>query len=181
MTTAIPPEHFSTERLRGRKPQLEDAQAIFDCYASDPIATQFLSFPSYLRPEPIREWLKLTLEKWENSPGINYLIFPKDKPEKLIGACSFRLDGFKAEIGYVFGRPYWNQGYATEILQHWIDWGLAQENIHRISAFCDVDNTASARVMQKAGMALEGRLNRYAIHPNMGTTPRDVFLYAKTR
>lgn len=181
MSTAIPPDTFSTERLFGRKPSLDDIPAIFDCYASDPIATHFLSFVPYKSPEPMEMFLRQTLKEWETRPGIQYLIFLKDQPNTLIGSISFRLNGFKADIGYVYGRPFWNQGYATEALKYWIDWGLSQESIFRISAFCDVDNTASARVMQKAGMQYEGRLNRYAIHPNTGDTPRDVFSYSAVK
>ncbi|MDG2167667.1 MAG: GNAT family protein [Opitutales bacterium] len=46
---------------------------------------------------------------------------------------------------------------------------------------CDIENPASGRVMEKAGLSLEGTFKRYDIHPNMGDEPRDVHSYAKTR
>jgi [ribosomal protein S5]-alanine N-acetyltransferase len=48
-------------------------------------------------------------------------------------------------------------------------------------AVCDVENAASARVLEKAGMRREGVLRRWAMHPNMGEEPRDSFCYAKVK
>jgi RimJ/RimL family protein N-acetyltransferase len=44
-----------------------------------------------------------------------------------------------------------------------------------------VENIASARVMEKAGMAREGLLRRYVVHPNISAEPRDAYLYAVVR
>ncbi|QXD25662.1 GNAT family N-acetyltransferase [Opitutia bacterium ISCC 51] len=71
-------------------------------------------------------------------------------------------------MGYLIARPYWGQGLITEVLQHWTDWALNQPEIYRISALCDIDNPASGRVMEKAGLSLEGTFKRYGIHPNIG-------------
>jgi RimJ/RimL family protein N-acetyltransferase len=69
----------------------------------------------------------------------------------------------------------------TEALSHVVDWALRQPGIWRIGDVCDVDNLASARVMQKAGLTLEGVARRWAIHPNVSEAPRDCFSYAKVR
>jgi [ribosomal protein S5]-alanine N-acetyltransferase len=58
---------------------------------------------------------------------------------------------------------------------------LARPSIWRIWAVCDVDNLASARVLEKAGLQREGTLRRYIIHPSASLEPRDVHLYARVR
>ncbi|MBV8911854.1 MAG: GNAT family N-acetyltransferase, partial [Acetobacteraceae bacterium] len=50
-----------------------------------------------------------------------------------------------------------------------------------IGAVCDVENRASARVMEKAGLEREAILRRWLVHPNLGEAPRDCFSYAKVR
>ena len=45
-------------------------------------------------------------------------------------------------------------------------------------AVCDIDNLASARVMEKAGMQREGILKRWSVHPNISAEPRDSYCYA---
>ena len=51
----------------------------------------------------------------------------------------------------------------------------------RVWAVCDVDNTASARVMEKIGMTREGLMRRGVLHPNSSSEPRDCWLYAKVK
>jgi RimJ/RimL family protein N-acetyltransferase len=69
----------------------------------------------------------------------------------------------------------------TEVVRAVNDWALAQPEVHRVWAVCDVDNLASARVMEKAGMAREGKLRRWAVHPNLSTEPRDFWCYARVK
>jgi RimJ/RimL family protein N-acetyltransferase len=69
----------------------------------------------------------------------------------------------------------------TEAVQAVVATLLALPEIHRVWAYCDVDNIASARVLEKSGLGWEATLRRYAIHPNLGTEPRDVNLYARIR
>ena len=59
-------------------------------------------------------------------------------------------------------------------------WGLAQRDLHRVWAVCDVDNEASARVLEKAGMTREGRLRAWAALPAFDA-PRDVWCYATVK
>jgi [ribosomal protein S5]-alanine N-acetyltransferase len=58
---------------------------------------------------------------------------------------------------------------------------LDRPDIWRLQAFCDLENRASARVLEKAGLTLEGILRRYMVFPNLGDVPRDVYCYAKVR
>jgi [ribosomal protein S5]-alanine N-acetyltransferase len=60
-------------------------------------------------------------------------------------------------------------------------WAMRQQGIWRIGAYCDVENRASAHVMEKAGLQREGILRRWIIHPNVSAEPRDCFSYAMVR
>jgi [ribosomal protein S5]-alanine N-acetyltransferase len=69
----------------------------------------------------------------------------------------------------------------TETLALVAAWAMRQDGIWRIGAVCDVENRASARVMEKAGLEREGILRRWIIHPNVSSEPRDCFSYAMVR
>ncbi len=178
---SVPPDTFHTDRIFGRKPTLEDAQGIFDVYATDPEVTRYLVFKPYSSIEQLRTWLVYIIKEWEKKPGIMYLLFKKDSPTELVGSFSIGVDGHKAEVGYLIAQPYWRQGLMTEILRHWVVWSLAQPGIYRIGALCDVDNPASGKVMLKAGMEFEGTLKRWSIHPNISDEPRDALIYSKSK
>ena len=59
-----------------------------------------------------------------------------------------------------------------------IQWSFAQPPIHRVWATCDVENLASARLLEHVGMEREGVLRRWLMHPNVSDTPRDCFCYS---
>jgi [ribosomal protein S5]-alanine N-acetyltransferase len=87
---------------------------------------------------------------------------------------AYRLLG-QAYIGFYINRHYWRQGYASEVAQALLTLGFDQLRLHRIFAWCDTENPASTRVLEKAGMRREGVLRRnWTIRGEW----RDAFLYA---
>ncbi len=65
-----------------------------------------------------------------------------------------------AEIGYWLGEKYWNQGIVTEALKAATEYGLEHFELERIYAAVFDWNAKSARVLEKAGYILEGRLHK---------------------
>ena len=100
----------------------------------------------------------------------------------LRGVFEFRhAEPHRFGFGYALARAFSGQGLMTEALAAVVEWALAQPGVWRIGDVCDVDNIASARVMEKAGLVREGVLRRWAVHPNIGDEPRDCVSYAKVR
>ena len=62
-----------------------------------------------------------------------------------------------------------------------MDVWLEPPTIWRVQAYCDLENVAPARVLEKAGLVREGLLRKYSSCPNLGSTPCDVFVYARVR
>ena len=56
------------------------------------------------------------------------------------------------EVGFVLGREFWGQGYATEIGHAQIEYGLNILGCHRLLALVASQNKASVSVLQKIGM-----------------------------
>ena len=81
----------------------------------------------------------------------------------------------------MLARAEWGKDYMTEALRAVIEFAFTLPKVRRVWAVCDVDNTASARVMEKAGLEREGILRKYAAHSNVSSEPRDVFCYSIVR
>ena len=177
-----PPASFATARLAGRMPRSDDGPAVFAAYASDPEVTRYLAWRAYDRVEPLNAFLREAVAHWERGDGhLAWLLCLKgtDTP---IGTIGVTLEGGgKALFGYVIARKFWGHGFATEALRHLVDWSLAQPTIYRAWAFCDVENPASVRVMEKAGLVREGVFRRWHIAPNLGPEPRDCIVCAKVK
>jgi len=175
-----PPETFQTERLRLRKPEIADAEPIFHAYAQDEEVTKYLTWRPNRTVAETRDFLRSCLAGWNERKSFHWVILSKT-PEELLGMISARLDGPKWELGYVLARPHWSKGYMTEVVKTLICWALSQPSIYRVWSVCDIDNLASARVMEKAGMTKEGILRRWSVHPNVSAAPRDSYCYSMTR
>ncbi len=83
-----------------------------------------------------------------------------------------------AEIGYWLGEAFWGRGLATEALCALTEFGFVRFDLCRIFACVFEWNPASARVLEKAGYRLEGRLRRSVI--KAGRTI-DQLIYAVVR
>jgi [ribosomal protein S5]-alanine N-acetyltransferase len=83
--------------------------------------------------------------------------------KKFIGLIALNIgkERFKvAEVWYKLNVHYWYKGYGTEALQRLLSFGFTELDLHRIEAGCAVDNIASVRVLEKAGMEREGLKRR---------------------
>ena len=172
-----PTKILKTDRLRLRKVKLADAEGIFCQYAQDPEVTKYVSWRAHKNIEETRDFVRSCLRAWDAGNAFHWVI-ERLEDKQVIGMISARAAGEKWELGYVLARIHWERGYMTEAVKEIIAWAMRQRKIYRIWAVCDVDNLASARVMEKAGMQREGVLRRWSVHPNIRAEPRDSYCYA---
>lgn len=174
------PETVQTQRLLLRRPRPSDADAIFQEYAQDREVTRYVMWVPHASVETTRAFIANCDAQWISSKAFTYAI-TRQEGGKAIGMIDFRPTGQRADFGYVLARPHWGQGLMPEAASALIAIALAQPSIFRVQATCDVENRASARVLEKAGLSREGILRRYIVHPNISAEPRDSLLYAITR
>jgi RimJ/RimL family protein N-acetyltransferase len=176
-----PPARFETERLVARPVDPSDAPEAFAAYASDPEVTRLLNWRAYDRVEPLAEFFGQCAAGWRAGGGHVAFLLRRRDDGAVVGSIGFERGGGKVMFGYVLGRRYWGFGYMTEALRFLVDWALEQPDIARAWAYCDVENPASARVMEKAGMQREGLLRRWHVCPQIGPGLRDCLVYAKVK
>jgi RimJ/RimL family protein N-acetyltransferase len=85
--------------------------------------------------------------------------------DELIGFCGFRrpAEGQEIELLYGLHPLYWKRGFATEAVNAVLRYGFETLEFATVTAATDVPNTASARVMERAGMIFEGRTHANGI------------------
>lgn len=176
----VPPTRLTTARLRLRQPVLADAEPIFADYARDPEVLRYLSWRPHADVAETRRYLADRIEAWRTRNAYSYVLQAPDGSRPL-GMIELRVEAHRASCGYVLARAHWGRGYMSEALSLLVAWALAQPAVFRVGAFCDADNLASARVMRNAGMAFEGVLRRYLVHPNVSPQPRDCLSFARVR
>ena len=124
--------------------------------------------------------------------AIEYLNFVRDqRPERAfaiqhkeepVGGLGFQigLDIAKVsgEIGYWVSEPYWGRGFATRAVEAVTDWAFSEYKLTRVFALVFAYNSASIRVLEKAGFEREGILRRSAVKNGVIL---DQMMYAKVR
>jgi RimJ/RimL family protein N-acetyltransferase len=170
---------LQTERLCLRHPRDSDAAAVSE-YASDPEVTRYMDWPTHTGPHEAVVFLEGAHERLAAGTEFTWMIVVK-ADDRVIGAISCRMRRREVDFGYALNRAYWGQGFATEAARAIVAWASSLEHVNRVWATCDVDNIASARVLEKVGLAREGVRRRRAVKPNIGPEPRDAYVYAKVR
>jgi RimJ/RimL family protein N-acetyltransferase len=174
-------EVLQTERLTLRPARSADAQAIFDNYAADAEVTRYLQWRPQADVEGVRAFLQACESKGDAGTELSWVLAEAPRGAAL-GMITLRLESaVRAQLGYVLARSYWGRAYMPEAARAVIAHGLGALGRYRVDAYLDFENVQSARVLEKAGMQLEGRLRRYTVHPNLHSEPRDVLMFAACR
>ena len=153
-------QRIESHRLILRRFTAEDAEDMFTNWASDPEVTKFLTWPTHTSANVSRQILSGWIARYEDGGFFNWAIEWKESGH-VIGNISVTVLHEKteaAEIGYCMGRAFWGQGIMPEALRAVMDYLFDTVGLNRIAASHDVRNPKSGRVMEKAGMKLEGVL-----------------------
>ncbi|MDR1806189.1 MAG: GNAT family N-acetyltransferase [Clostridium sp.] len=153
---------LETERLILRRFVIGDAEAMFRNWASDAQVTKYLTWSAYSDVEETLRVIKMWIEAYGKETEYQWVIVLKKLGEP-IGNISVvrRDDGIgSVSVGYCIGRAWWGCGYTTEALRELARFFFEEVGVKRIEARHDTRNPASGRVMEKAGMRLEGILRQ---------------------
>ena len=150
---------LESERLVLRKFVMEDAEAMFQNWASDSEVTKYLTWPPHDSVDVSRAVLQGWTAKYANENFYQWAIAPKEceaRPIGSISAVSLNDDVSLVHIGYCIGRPWWHRGITSEALKAVMDFFFDQVEVNRVESRHDPRNPHSGMVMQKCGMKLEG-------------------------
>jgi ribosomal-protein-alanine N-acetyltransferase len=170
-------QNIETERLLLRKILPEDAEMVYK-WMSDPEVCKYECWTPHPNTRFTRGYIIEVMGGYRSDKTYHWGIQLGDE---LIGSvCAVNVDdhSHKALLGYAIAKSYWNKGYTTEAVKAVIRYMLLEVGLNRLEATHSVNNPASGRVMQKAGMMLEGHAREY-YYSNAGI--QDSNLYAITK
>ena len=173
---------IETKRLKLRQLEMADADAIYE-YAKDDEFIFIDGFPceyeaikhmvdvcrneAYNAKSYIRWVVELTVDK--NVIGGVYLFEPHGND----------VSGRRMEMGIEISRKYWNNGYATEVIQAVSYYGLTVMGLKRVEALVIPENKGSLRAFEKAGFENEGILRNYCHYEVKGNNLRTIVMLSK--
>jgi [ribosomal protein S5]-alanine N-acetyltransferase len=161
MTSFIP--SIRCERLNLRALSAEDAVELNQIYHSEGVLQYF---PNPVPPPlaKVQRFITNQIEHWEKY-GYGDWAVELENEGRIIGWVGLQylpeLD--ETEVGFLFDRPFWGRGYATEAAKASLRFGFDHLNLDHIIALVHPDNLASQRVIEKCGMSFEGTLTLWGI------------------
>ena len=163
-----------TERLILRRYKKEDLQDLFE-YLSDKDVVEYEPYKTMTFDE--------AKENLEWRIGTEEMIAVELKSShKMIGNVYLGKRDFETlEIGYVFNRNYWGNGYAAESCKALIRRAFSN-GIHRIYAECDPRNKNSWKLLEALGFRREAHFRRNVYFwkdENGKAIWKDTYIYAK--
>ena len=168
---------LSKSSIRSFRP--DDAASITKHISTYSVARNMLRIPHPYSLQDAQQWIGIATKQ---DPQTNFGIaidaqivvgIGLDVNPSGVTACEH-----SAEIGYWLGEKFWGRGIATEALNAVSEWAFRELNLVRLCAHVFARNQASARVLEKAGYAFEGRL---LAHYFRDAEYIDGLLYAKVR
>ena len=159
---------LETERLLLRHFTEADAESLLHM-ESEPDVLRYVGRKPLADVDAYRSKIQTVFLPYYDKPGGygTWAIIEKAS-EEFVGGCSLRpgTDADVAtamgygpddvEVGYGLCKPSWGQGYATELVQALVRAAFTELGAVSVVACVTIDNLASIRVLEKAGLRRVG-------------------------
>jgi RimJ/RimL family protein N-acetyltransferase len=144
-----------------REPHLGDTQAVFDG-CQDPLIPQFTAISADFSMAHALDYVQRTEASVRTQRELPFVIEHGNGNDRAFaGTISFHSLSVKnsvGELGYWMTSSMRGKGIATTAARMLTDYGFTTIGFKRIEALVDVDNVASARLLESAGYQREGLL-----------------------
>ncbi len=141
-----------------------DKESIVRCLNDKDIYDRTLRLPYPYTDADADAWFgKVERATREQGQPVSWAI--RDDDEQLIGGLGFDElsigKSHRAEIGYWLAKPLWGRGIMTAVVTRVCQYAFEEWGLVKITAYVFAGNRASARVLEKCGFDLEGRLKKH--------------------
>jgi len=153
---------IETPRLLLRRFTADDAEAMFQNWASDPEVTKYLTWPTHADSSVSKAVLGSWMELYKMPEHYSWAIVLKaiNEPIGSIAAVEQRDDIRMVHIGYCIGGKWWHNGYTSEALKELVRFFFEEVGVNRIESRHDPRNPNSGKVMVKCGLSYEGTMRQ---------------------
>lgn len=160
---------LETERLLLRKLEPTDFHAVCRILRDKEV---MYAYEHAFSQEEAREWLDRQLKRYETyGDAYGLLAVILKETGELIGQCGITMQDWEGtqvpEVGYLFRKDFWHQGYATEAAIACRDYAFNELGLSEVFSIIRDNNYASQSVARRNGMTVRGRLLKHYYGLNM--------------
>lgn len=143
---------IATARLRLRVPEPRDRPALVAMLSDPGVMAALVRNPTVATAEASLA----RHEGYRAQHGLGFWV--AEHEGRVAGFCGLKPGADNTpiagelEIGWMFDRPHWGRGLASEAAEAALGWAWAHRDAPRVVAITGVDHAASRRVMARIGM-----------------------------
>lgn len=165
-------ERYSDSDITLRPLEITDADAAFLWYSDEKVG-KFCSWDAFATRESAKDYFV----KHDLPRPWNKVICVSGQPVGSISVNPFSgNDRCRAEMGYVVASGYWGRGIATRAVKMAAEAVFEEwDHLERLEAVVDSENTASQRVVEKAGFVRDGVFRKFYL---LDGKPRDAVIFS---
>jgi RimJ/RimL family protein N-acetyltransferase len=171
--------NLQTSRLFLRPLVISDAPALFEA-RRDPLVMRYWDWPPQQSVGEVEGVIANHATQIADG-NVLWWVAALSPNGPAIGECDLSdIDhrNTRAEVGFLFARAHWGNGYAQEAMTAVIAHAFGPMELHRLWARFHAGNEASRRLLEKLGFAYEGMLRR---HVRRDGEWRDCILYGRLK
>lgn len=151
-------QQLQTQRLCLRRFTHDDAQAMFNNWASDPVVTHYLTWLPHEDITVTQKVLSDWIEQYAYNNFYQWAITLNTHQEEPIGTISVVNHNDitqELEIGYCLSQAYWGVGIMSEALIAVREFLCEEVHVTSLVSHHDVANTGSGKVLINGGFQYE--------------------------
>jgi [ribosomal protein S5]-alanine N-acetyltransferase len=155
---------IETDRLRLRSLKTDDVGRLFEIYGDRDTMRHVGRTGRPVADLAATRRAVDAIRRHEELHGFGLWAVDELDGEPLVGVAGLAWvegHGPDVEAAYILRRDHWGRGYATEALRAVLAIGHGKLGVERIVALAYLENDASRRVMEKAGMRPDGSVEAY--------------------
>jgi len=151
---------FDGKRVSIRPLRFSDAPDLYENVKDREIVTWTVSIPHPYPRDGALKFIRKMRYNMRNNKSYAFGIVLKETGTVIgvVELMTFDWKNKNAEIGYWLGKKRWGEGLMTEAVRLVLKFGFGNLKLHRVYAKLFEENIASARILEKCGFKLEGRM-----------------------
>lgn len=153
--------HLETPRLRLREMTEDDLPQLRAILQDEKTMT---AYEGAFDEAMTLDWLRRMIIRYRED-GFGLWAVEQKGADGMIGQCGLTrqhiLGADVVEVGYLFNRAHWHQGYATEAAATCVDYAFEHLGAERVWAQVRDTNVASMNVAMRLGMTIRGRFEKH--------------------
>jgi ribosomal-protein-alanine N-acetyltransferase len=158
----IPPMILKTERLNLRPLRSSDAPALF-AILGDAEAMKFWDRPAIARTATAAEIVTSQLAAMEDGHFLYWTVWRNDDAIGSVDLSGLDFSHRRGEIGFLFRRDQWGQGYGREAMGALIHHAFHQLKLERLEAKVHAANMPAKKLLGLLGFRPEGCLSGHVL------------------